>query len=104
MAKIVITSDTDDKTVEVTVDGIVVENVTSVYAYGPDSAGYGYGISISMYEKQGDLRKYSSLCASEKATEEIESGEAKASTKFKGLAEKEDMSPLQKSIASLLKR
>lgn len=104
MAKIVITVDTYDKTFAATIDGVEVPNAITAYCYAPDSQGYGFGVSINTYEQVGDLRKYTSISASAQAEEEIKSGEAKASAKYKGFAEKNDLSPLQKSVAALISR
>lgn len=104
MAKIVITADTDDKSFSATIDGVEVPNATCAYCYAPDTQGYGFGVSINTYEQVGDLRKYSTISASAQAEEEINSGQAKASAKYKGFAEKADLSPLQKSVAALINR
>lgn len=104
MAKIVVTVDTDDKSMEATIDGKAVDNLTSAYFYGADRDGYGFGVSINTFEKDGDLRKYTSISASAEAEEEIKAGKATASTKYPGFAEKPDTSPLQKCIASLINR
>ena len=67
MAKVNISVDTTEKTVEVTVDGSIIDNVSSAYVYAdsPDYCGC-FSLEISQFEKgenKGDLRKWTRLTA-----------------------------------------
>lgn len=105
MSKVVIEVDTELKTVDVKIDGSVVENVNSVYLYNmPEYHNHDccdFHIEVSTYEKSGDMRKRTTLSASELAQKELNDGLATAS-KYKGFVEKQDNPDLEKSVASML--
>ncbi len=106
MSKVTVQIDTNDKTIEVSVDGKSVGNVEGIHSFSEKNSKGNvefFSLSITKVEEEGDLRKVTHLMASrsKEAIEATHKGLASQS-EFEDFIETEGKSKVQKDIEDFL--